>query len=407
MKRSFFLKKKIFDQLSLASACLLKALSRLYKLVFTKRTILFVTNEKIRSVTLGPALQACVFIFIAWVVNLFMQSLRYDEVISSKTAEIDRLKSVNSYFSEEFESVNEKLKKVNEYLISVTGGTHKVNNIQTNFKEPKNFKEEDLSRGDKETLHLIKDADFQIATLQSVTKTRIDRIEGAINLTGLNFKRLPQKQLLNKFKAESRSFSLKNDHVHGQGGPIHEDPAIDAALAKKESNEAKERHLEDLTFNSEIDYLMVLEKLAVLMPLSRPMKNYFVSSGFGGRVDPITGRMAMHRGLDFVGVSKAKIISPSQGKVVLAGKYSAYGNAVVIDHGFGITSRYGHLSAIKVKPGQMVKKGDVIALQGSTGRSTGPHLHYEVRYKNIPLNPKKFIEAGEALFNSERKYADS
>lgn len=133
------------------------------------------------------------------------------------------------------------------------------------------------------------------------------------------------------------------------------------------------------------------------MPFGKPMKNYHISSSYGTRIDPITGRKARHRGLDFVGVDKEPIISPSDGKVILAGKYSEYGNAVVIDHGFGITTRYGHLSEIKVRKGQIVKTGEVIALQGNSGRSTGPHLHYEVRYKKSPLNPSKFLEAGKFL----------
>jgi len=176
-----------------------------------------------------------------------------------------------------------------------------------------------------------------------------------------------------------------------------------------DKNDYIERHLQTLKFNSEIDYLMVLERLANIMPLSRPMKNYYISSSFGRRADPITRRHALHHGLDFVGVTNEKIVSPSLGKVVLAGKFSNYGNAVVIDHGFGITTRYGHLAMVKVGTGQIVKKGDVIAIQGNTGRSTGPHLHYEVRYKNIPLNPKKFLEAGDALFNNEKtiNYANS
>jgi murein DD-endopeptidase MepM/ murein hydrolase activator NlpD len=408
MKKGFFLKKKIIDHLSLTSAFIFRALSRLYKLVLTKRTILFVTNEKIRSVTLGPISQACIFMTIAWVINLFLQSLQYNEIISEKTAEIERLNNVNSYFSEEFESVNEKLKKVNEYLISVTGGVHKVSDTPSSFKGPQKFKEKDLSKDDEETMNQIRDADFKLTTLKSVTQARINKIEGAISFTGLNFKNLPQKKILNQAQKQSQYLSSRSKkEVYGQGGPLHEDPEIDQELAKNSSINKKERHLEDLTFKSEIDYLMVLEKLAISMPLSRPMKDYYISSGFGSRRDPLTRRAAMHRGLDFVGVNKAKIIAPSQGRVVLAGKYSAYGNAVVIDHGFGITSRYGHLSKVKVKKGQIVKKGDVIALQGSTGRSTGAHLHYEVRYKNTPLNPRKFIQAGEALFNSEKNYADS
>jgi murein DD-endopeptidase MepM/ murein hydrolase activator NlpD len=137
------------------------------------------------------------------------------------------------------------------------------------------------------------------------------------------------------------------------------------------------------------------------------MKNYYMSSGFGTRIDPITRRHTPHRGLDFVGPNRERIISPSSGKVILARWFSDYGNAIVIDHGNGITTRYGHLSKIKVTEGQRVNTGQVIALQGSTGRSTGQHLHYEVRYRNVPLNPKKFIEAGKTLIsNDSPKYLD-
>ena len=410
MTKIFFLKKKIINQLISLCTFVKKASLRLFKLVFSKRTILFVTNEKIKSVTLGPIAQACIFLMIAWVINLFTQSLQHDEVIRGKVAEVNRLNSVNAYFTQEFENVNQKLKKVNEYLISVTGEVHQVNGSSSNLKEPKHFKEKDLSKTDKETMNFIRDAESNLAILQSVTQSRINKIEGSIKLTGLNLKNLPQKRVLNKVKEQSQHLAFQNTNSHyGQGGPINEDSEIDQELSKNSILNAKEeRHLEELTFKSEIDYLVVLEKLVVLMPLSRPMKNYHISSGFGKRKDPMTGRRVQHRGLDFVGSNEhEKIISPSQGVVVLAGKYSAYGNAIVIDHGFGITTRYGHLSSIKVKKGQIVKKGDLIALQGSSGRSTGPHLHYEVRYKKSPLNPKKFIQAGEALFNNSQKYANS
>lgn len=413
MKRSYFWKKKITEITKSCGSFLVKSLARLYKLVFTKRTVLFVTNEKIRSITLGPVLQACVFLFIAWVANLFMQSLRYDEVISMKSEEISRLKSVNSFFEEEFDNVNDKLRKINEYLASLSGGTHNVSATEPldNFKQPKNFKEEDLSKRDKHTLNKAKEAENQLASIQSIAQSRIKKIEGAIALTGLNVKKNMPKELQGKNSKAIKEISLNSKKSTAQGGPLHEDPKLEAALAASSlsSDDYFERHLQTVKFTSELDYLMVLERLANVLPLSRPMKNYYVSSGFGSRTDPITGRRASHHGLDFVGVTNEKIISPSYGRVVLAGQFSGYGNAVVIDHGFGITTRYGHLSSVKVKEGQMVKKGDVIATQGSTGRSTGPHLHYEVRYRNTPLNPRKFLEAGEALFNNANapKYANS
>lgn len=413
MKRSYFFKKKITQGYKAASTLLVKSLMRFYRLVFTKRTILFVTNQKIRSITLGPILQGCVFLFIAWVANLFLQSLRYDEVISMKSDEISKLKSVNSYFEEEFENVNDKLKKINEYLSTIAGNQN-VNDRDSNFKQPKNFKEEDLSRRDKHTLNAVKNVEAQLASIQSIAQLRIKKIEDAISLTGLNIKKIPPKSIPAMKAAAVKELSLNNKKdllkaKNAQGGPL-EDNSLDAAVSSSSLSDDDyiERHLSKIQFTGEIDYLMVLERLANVMPMSRPMKNYYVSSGFGRRVDPITGRYAVHRGLDFVGVTNEKIISPSQGRVILAGKFSDYGNAIVIDHGFGITTRYGHLSAVKVKEGQMVKKGDIIALQGSTGRSTGSHLHYEVRYRNVPLNPKKFLEAGEVLFNNEKvRYANS
>ena len=110
----------------------------------------------------------------------------------------------------------------------------------------------------------------------------------------------------------------------------------------------------------------------------------------------------MHQGIDFVGSKGQEIISPSTGKIIRAGRFYDYGNIVEIDHGYGITSRYGHLSKVLVEKGQVVNKGDVIGLQGSTGRSTGEHLHYEIRHKNRALNPYKFIKAGQTFFKDNK-----
>jgi len=408
MKRSFFFKKRLVESLFTFGFLVRKVFVRLYKVVFAKRTILLVTNDKIRTVNLGPVVQTAFFIAIFWVANLVTQSLNYSNIIENKDSEIERLNAINEHFEDEFEAMNEKLAKVNEYLTSVTGKVHKVSEIKEEDKTPKKFDRHSMSRQDKKVFALINHSSYQIATLKAATQGRIEKIEKAINITGLNFKSLPQKQVLNKIESEYQKVTAnKSDKNLGKGGPIEEDEKLEADLAKKNLYDKKVENLENLAFKSEIDYLMVLEKLTVMMPLSRPMKNYQLSSPFGKRFDPITRRSAMHKGLDFVGTRNAKILSPSRGRVVLAGRYSQYGNAVVIDHGFGITSRYGHLSKVKVKPGDLVNKGDVIAFQGSTGRSTGQHLHYEVRYRDIPLNPRKFIEAGETLFNGNKKYADS
>ena len=117
----------------------------------------------------------------------------------------------------------------------------------------------------------------------------------------------------------------------------------------------------------------------------------WVTSDFGSRLDPYTSERVMHAGLDIAGPHGKDVIAPSDGTVVFAGLEGGYGNVLVIDHGYGIKTRYGHLAAIRVKPGDKIKRGQEIANLGNTGRSTGPHLHYEVRVNGIAQNPRKFI----------------
>ncbi len=125
------------------------------------------------------------------------------------------------------------------------------------------------------------------------------------------------------------------------------------------------------------------------------MKSARATSKFGTRRDPITHREAMHHGMDFAGPHRAKVFSTADGEVVKAGKYGAYGKFVEIKHRNGLRTRYGHLHKILTRRGQKIKRGEVIGLQGNTGRLTGSHLHYEVRYNKKPLDPNKFIKAGE------------
>lgn len=397
-KRRFFnLSKTYFDTTK-------RAIIGFLRLTFAKRQILFVTNEKITTLTLGPVSQLCIFLMIGWVINLFIQSLEYNKIIGAKSAEIARLKNVTSYFETEFENVNGKLKKVKEYLVLTNGEIVPASNTEHDLEMPKNFQESSLSPSDTETLEKIKLANEKILDIKQITAARTKKIENTIAKTGLNVK----KTTGNNIASLQKNYP-KIKTVGASGGPLVPLENISAArLSIRNFSDSK--IVETAKFANEIDRLIVLEKLMHVMPLSRPIKTYFLSSGFGARIDPFNRRLAMHQGLDFVGPDHEKIISPSAGRIIIAGKFGDYGNAVVIDHGFGITTRYGHLSKIKVRAGQIVKKGDILALQGSTGRSTGQHLHYEVRYKNNPLNPRRFIEAGDSFFNDithKKHYANS
>jgi murein DD-endopeptidase MepM/ murein hydrolase activator NlpD len=125
--------------------------------------------------------------------------------------------------------------------------------------------------------------------------------------------------------------------------------------------------------------------------------NVEFSSGFGVRSDPFLGRPAMHTGLDFRASTGDPVRATANGKVVNAGWAGGYGRMVEIDHGNGLSTRYGHLSEIGVKVGEQIKIGQVIGAVGSTGRSTGPHLHYETRIDGDAVDPQKFLRAGVRL----------
>jgi len=118
-----------------------------------------------------------------------------------------------------------------------------------------------------------------------------------------------------------------------------------------------------------------------------------VGSGFGMRKDPIDSTMKMHKGIDISAPTGTKVYAAGSGKVIrISSSEDGYGNCIVIEHGYGFVSRYAHLSGFKIKEGDEVKKGDLIGLVGSTGRSTGPHLHYEIEKEGERIDPKKFIQ---------------
>jgi murein DD-endopeptidase MepM/ murein hydrolase activator NlpD len=136
-----------------------------------------------------------------------------------------------------------------------------------------------------------------------------------------------------------------------------------------------------------------MERALAAIPTSMPAAVMLMSSGFGYRSDPFTGGGAMHAGLDFKGPIGTPILAAAEGKVTFSGNQGGYGNCIEITHANGLVTRYAHLSGFNVSLGQKVARGVQIARMGSTGRSTGSHLHFEVRLNGQAINPRKFLEA--------------
>lgn len=151
------------------------------------------------------------------------------------------------------------------------------------------------------------------------------------------------------------------------------------------------------------DLLTVMESRLIdqrlkkmMVPTQNPIHGGHVGSAFGWRIDPFTGRSALHTGLDFQADTGTAILSAAGGVVVAAEVHPQYGSMVEVDHGNNLVTRYAHASRLLVKKGDLVKRGQKVAEVGSTGRSTGPHLHFEVLVQGVPQDPQKFLIAGSS-----------
>ena len=161
-------------------------------------------------------------------------------------------------------------------------------------------------------------------------------------------------------------------------------------LSKDLERLEKMARFQEESFNNLKSHLADKKDLIDRTPYRWPTRG-FLTSTYGLRTHPLTGQQQMHAAIDIAALKGTPIRAPGDGIVTFAGENPSLGNMIVIDHGYGIITRYGHNNANLVRAGQKVKRGDVIATVGSTGRSTGPHLHYEIRFNDVAVNPLSII----------------
>ncbi len=205
------------------------------------------------------------------------------------------------------------------------------------------------------------------------SKYSLGVIEKTVEMTGLNLETLLGSENLDT----------------GQGGPY---------IPVDEIQESADFEASVNMLDMQLTRWETLQDVVAKLPLTTPIDQYRITSSFGKRRDPVTGKTSVHNGLDMAAPMKSSVYAPAPGKVVYAGWRGRYGRLVEIDHGNGIRTRYGHLRKLLVKQGQEVSHREKIALLGNSGRSTGPHVHYEVLYNNKPVDPRKFILAGRHVF---------
>lgn len=342
---------------------LLGSIRVLIKRLFPERQLFYRSQGRVRFVSFAPGVQIiCSVLLLAWggwTGYRELTSISDAERIAMQEAQIERLSSESSAFKTQSESLAHQVGQLQGYL---QNSLSRLAEMQASYEE-------------------------MVALVQEHTESDIQRMGRAVALTGLKLNRLLPAL------SKPDNFSTK-----GMGGPFV-DPA--------EANQNRATYT-GLTapglFAPQTDMSKLDKQLSEWsqlrfalnrLPLGTPTETGHVTSGFGARSDPFTHGSAMHHGLDISAPKGTPIYATAPGTVTHAGRDGPYGYLVEIDHGLGIKTRYAHLSKILVKVGDMVSYRDKIALMGSTGRSTGPHLHYEVVFNGVPQNPAKFLKAGK------------
>lgn len=378
---------------------------RIFGRLFCKRSIIVISEHKTQHVPFAVGTQfiglAAVLFVVGWASYSSGSYMAAQQVLVEKDRKIARTAEENERVEAEFSLLKRDLEKLakeenqgklSDYAKMVSEQLAKPDtqagktfseamaNDQVSEKYNAVFKRIDFLENKVKALQ--SEHSEMMADIRATTGSKIREIEAVIARTGINAEPL-ERQAMAKINQDEQRREKYGRIEGGQGGPF--EPVKSSILKDKET---------ELYF--EIKRMMTLNEIMTAMPLSKPIsQEYRQTSSFGTRIDPFRGSLAFHSGIDLAGPVGTPVRATSDGKVTFTGWKGAYGNTVDITHGYGFITRYGHLSRVLAKDGQMVKRGDIVAVQGSTGRSTGNHLHYEVRYEDKPINPRNFLEAGE------------
>jgi murein DD-endopeptidase MepM/ murein hydrolase activator NlpD len=234
----------------------------------------------------------------------------------------------------------------------------------------------------------------QIAQLRAQMQDKVDALAMRLGLLDANIIRLNAlgKRLTVVANINSREFDF--DHDPPLGGPEDGSEAHVAALSTLTGMIDDLSHTIDqrsAQFTALANVMLGRQLSAEIRPTGRPVQNGYISSSFGERMDPFTGEEGIHKGVDFAAPAGSDVLAVAAGVVTWAGPREGYGNLVELAHGRGYSTRYAHNSAILVKVGDEVQRGQALARVGSTGRSTGPHVHFEVLRGGSQVDPMSFV----------------
>ncbi len=245
--------------------------------------------------------------------------------------------------------------------------------------------EYELTRAENEELKKRSNQIIDVMQAVAIADTQI--VDAVTALTQENTDEL--RKSLKKINSTIASLGL-SERTLTKNANKYTNPLVGAAFSPIEIDKNLDPKYQKLA--DDLELWSGAARLRQILPIGAPVKQMRITSNYGMRKDPFDGRQKKHKGIDFAGKIGTELMAVAPGRVVSAGERVGYGTTVEIDHGLGFTTLYAHLSQITVSRGDWVRPGTVVGLGGSSGRSTGPHLHYEIRYKGAPFDPSSFVK---------------
>jgi murein DD-endopeptidase MepM/ murein hydrolase activator NlpD len=394
----------------------------LFDRVFPERQIYHRSGGTVRYVSLSPSKQALLALgavgVAGWCAYASVSVVMRGQILSAQNQEVSRMEAKYKRWlnearareaaaqsqleertkafqnaTDEFERRHETLKLLLDFAggSSITANARPVERDGAKLLMQASIEEAEprVSRDWDEPSYRVQNVGFKarvdrlkseqtefLAAAEEAAVERSEEIQGVLRMTGVTYSSL-----------------VGDDQQNGQGGPLVPVDLATVLGQEGRADPAFARRVEQVA--ARVAEARKLDEIEAATPLAPPLAvDYRETSGFGRRVDPFTGRSAFHAGLDMAAFERAPVVTTSPGVVSFAGVRPGYGYVVEVDHGHGFKTRYGHLKDIQVSRGERVAIGQRVGSMGSTGRSTGTHLHYEVWYRGKVYDPIKFLRAG-------------
>ncbi len=355
---------------------------------FPEREFFMRSRGQVRFIRISPQVQMgaallALLLVVAWVVSMSVMAISQYVATRDRLALLDREAKVAksesrvSAYRGNIEKVAEDLQRRQQFIEQMTEAS--LGDLPKDTKAG-----ETVSDSSHEADATIRKVSANVPEAAGLARIEARQLSFVERLTRLADRRASTAMgKLRQLGLSPEAMLAALNDKGAQGGPL-------IALATS-SNGALDPRFERLGVS--LARMSMLERGLAGVPQYLPASLEYISSGFGYRSDPFTGAGAFHAGLDFRGPYGAPIYAAAKGIISFAGVRSGYGNCIEVDHGNGLMTRYAHMSAFRASLGQAVSPGDVIGAIGSSGRSTGPHLHFEVRINDRPVNPRPFLEA--------------